>query len=150
MEREVLAALVDEPGLVAEYADRIPADAFREGRYRQIYEALRARAGELRTAADLYAALGDDREAVELIVALQKPDRSSKVRFQDSVARRAHLDRVVEGLIESRLEHRRRELDRKVDEAFLSGVPVLQEERDELGRLSEELERRKKKRLGTR
>ncbi len=150
LEREVLAALVDEPGLVAEYADRIPADAFREGRYRQIYEALRARAGELRTAADLYAALGDDREAVELIVALQKPDRSSKVRFQDSVARRAHLDRVVEGLIESRLEHRRRELDRKVDEAFLSGVPVLQEERDELGRLSEELERRKKKRLGTR
>jgi DNA primase len=150
LEREVLAALVDEPGLVAEYADRIPAETFREGRYREIYEALRARAGDLAAAPDVYAALGDDRDAVELVVALQKPDRSSKVRFQDSAARRAHLDRVVEGLIESRLEQRRRELDRKIDEAFLSGVPVLQEERDELARLREELERRKKKRLGTR
>ncbi len=147
-EREVLAALVDEPGLVAEYADRIPADTFREGRYREIYEALRARAGDLAAASDIYAALGEDRDAVELIVALQKPDRSSKVRFQDSAARRAHLDRVVEGLIESRLEQRKRELDRKIDEAFLAGVPVETEERDELGRLREELERRKKKRLG--
>jgi hypothetical protein len=41
-------------------------------------------------------------------------------------------------------------LDQKIDEAFLSGIPVLQEERDELARLREELERRKKKRLGTR
>jgi DNA primase len=150
LEREVLAALVDEPGLVAEYAGRIPAEAFRDGPYRQIYEALRARAHELATASDVYAALGDDRTAVELVVTLQKPDRSSKVRFQDSAARRAHLDRVVEGLIESRLEQRRRELDQKIDSAFLSGVPVLQEERDELARLREELERRKKKRLGTR
>jgi DNA primase len=150
LEREVLAALVDEPGLVAEYAGRIPAEAFRDGPYRQIYEALRERAHELATASDIYAALGDDRAAVELVVALQKPDRSSKVRFQDSAARRAHLDRVVEGLIESRLELRRRELDQKIDEAFLSGIPVLQEERDELARLREELERRKKKRLGAR
>jgi len=150
LEREVLSALVDEPGLVAEYAGRIPAEAFRDGPYRQIYEALRAQAGGLTTASDVYAALGDDRAAVELVVALQKPDRSSKVRFQDSAARRAHLDRVAEGLIESRLELRRRELDQKIDEAFLSGIPILQEERDELGRLREELERRKKKRLGTR
>jgi DNA primase len=150
LERQVLEALVDEPGLVAEYADLIPAETFREGRYREIYVALRARANELSAASDIYAALGDDRDAVELIVALQKPDRSSKVRFGDSAARRAHLDRVVEGLIESRLEQRYRDLDRKIDAAFASGAPVPPEERDELARLREELERRKKKRLGTR
>jgi hypothetical protein len=149
-EREILAALVDEPGLIAEYASTPLDEAFREPRYREIFLALRARAGDLVTVADVYAALGDDRDAVEALVALQKPDRSSKVRFQDSAARRAHLDRVVESLAESRIERRRRELDAKVDAAFTSGTAVSADERDELARLGEELQRIKKKRLGAR
>jgi DNA primase len=150
VDREILAALVDEPGLIAEYGDRIAPEAFRESRYREIYRVLVATAGGLATSADVYAALGENRDAVELLVALQKPDRSSKPRFQDSAARRAHLDRVVEGLAESRLERRWRELDRKIDEAFASGSDVSQEERDEHRLLGEEREQRKKKRLGTR
>jgi DNA primase len=149
IDREILAALVDEPALVAEYADRIGLEAFREARYREIYRVLREKAGELQTTADVYAVLGEDRNSVELLVALQKPDRSSKVRFQDSAARRAHLDRVVEGLSESRAERRWRELDLKIDEAFLSDAHVSQEERDEHRLLGEEREQRKKKRLGT-
>ena len=149
-DREILAAFVDEPGLVADYRDEIGPDVFRDARYRAIYEVMCAHASALATASDVYAALGDDRAAVELLVGLQKTDRSSKVRFQDSAARRAHLDRVVEGLSDSRLELRRKELDRKVDEAFATGGGVSPDERDELRRLGEYLEARKKKRLGTR
>jgi len=150
VEREILAALVDEPSLVAEYAGRIDPEVFREPRYRAIYQALHARAAQLATAADVFAALEGDQGAIELLAALQKPDRSSKVRFSDTAARRAHLDRVVEGLAEGRLEQRWRELDLKIDEAFLSGAAVSSEERDEHVRLGEELNKRKRKRLGTR
>ncbi len=150
IDREILAALVDEPALIAEYAGRIPPEVFRESRYRDIYRVLVAEGMGFGSAADVYAAFGENRDAVELLVALQKPDRSSKPRFQDSAARRAHLDRVVEGLVESRLEQRWRELDRKIDEAFASGGHVSQEERDEHRLLGEEREQRKKKRLGTR
>ena len=150
IDREILAALVDEPALIAEYAGRIGPEAFRESRYRDIYRELVGKAAGLASSADVYAALGDDRDAVELLIALQKPDRSSQTRFQDSAARRAHLDRVVEGLTESRLERRWRELDAKIDEAFSTGGHVSQEERAEHRLLGEEREQRKKKRLGTR
>jgi DNA primase len=150
VERQILAALVDEPALVAEYAERIPLEAFRDVRYRTIYQALRARASDLATSADAFAAVAGDQDAVELLASLQKPDRSSQVRFQDSSARRSHLDRVCEGLTESRLELRWRELDLKIDEAFLTGRGVSSEERDEHRRLGEELNKRKRRRLGTR
>ena len=148
-DREILAALVDEPALVADYADRIGPEAFREPRYREIYLTLVAKSEELVTPADVYAIFGEDREAVDLLVALQKPDRSSKVRFGDTEARRAHLDRVVEGLTEGRLERRWRELDLKLDAAFASGDSVSQEERDEHRLLGEDIQERRRKRLGT-
>jgi DNA primase len=150
IEREILAALVDEPALVAEFAPRIPPETFRDKRYREIYRALCAAAASLVTASDVYAVLGDDRDAVALIVALQKPDRSSKVRFPDSPARRAHLERVVERLAERDVERRFRELDARIDAAFASGVAIGEDERDEHRRLSDQREARKKKRLGTR
>jgi DNA primase catalytic core len=149
IDREILAALVDEPALVAEYADRIPPEAFRESRYREIYRVLCERAAGLATVADVYAAFGEDRESVEILAGLQKPDRSSKVRFQDSASRRAHLDRVVEGLMEGRVERRWRELDLKIDEAFASGGHVSHEERDEHRLLGEDINKRRKRRLGT-
>jgi DNA primase len=150
LERDVLAALVDEPELAAAYADRIPPDVFADARYRRIYDVLRTMPDPAGGAAAVYAALGDDREAVALVASLQKPDRSSKVRFQDSAARRAHLDRVVEVLTEGRLERRKRELDEAMAETFAAGGTVSSAERDEHRRLVEELERRKKRRLATR
>lgn len=150
IEREVLAAFVDEPALVAEYADSIDAELFADPRYRAIYEALRAQGRSLVGIADVYAALGDDRAAVELIVSLQKPDRSSRQRFRDSEARRAHLNGVVERLREGRLEVRMRELDARLTAAFADGDAVASSEKDEYDRLVEELEKRRKKRLGIR
>ncbi len=150
IERDVLAALVDEPGLVAEYAEQFSPSFFRDARYGRIYAKLVAAGDALVTPADVFAVLGDDAEAVEAVVTLQKPDRSSQVRFQDSAARRAHLDRVLERLAIERLEARFRELDAKIDQAFLSGQSVLPQERDEHRRLREEMDKQRKKRLGTR
>ncbi len=150
LEREVLAALIDEPALVAEYADRIPLEAFRSERYRRIYATLLERREGLRTTPDVFAAFGEERDAVELLATLQKPDRSSAVRFQDSDARRAHLDRVVEHLRESSLERRLKELNARIDALVSVGDSVPPAERDEFLRLVEERERQKAKRLGTR
>ena len=150
MEREILAALLDEPGLVAEYAGRIPREVFRDARYRGIYETLVAHGDGLVATEDVFAALGEDRDAVEVLVALAKPDRSSRVRFVDSAARRAHLDRVVESLREGRLEARLRELTARQDAAFVAGQAFPEAEKDELDRLVEDLNQRKKKRLGAR
>ena len=149
-EREVLAAFIDEPALVAEYASRIPPETFRDTLYRGIYETLVAHAGALVTTEDVFAAFGEEREAVETLATLAKPDRSSRVRFADSNARRAHLDRVVEGLMESRLEARMRELQVRQDAAFDAGHSFPEAEKDELARLVEDLNQRKKKRLGAR
>jgi DNA primase len=148
--REILAALVDEPALAAEYADRIPLELFEDERYRRIYEALRTLPQSASGPADAYAALGDDSEAVTIIATLQKPDRSSKIRFVDSASRRAHLDRVVEVLTESRLERRKSELDLAMAETFAAGRSVSAAERDEHQSLVEELERRRKRRLAKR
>ncbi len=150
IEREVLAALLDEPALFADYYDRFSDGFFRDTRYAKIFETLGAQYASLATPADVYAALAGDAESVELVVALLKPDRSSQVRFQDSSARRAHLDRVLERISTERLEGRYRELDAKIDQAFLSGAPVSTEERDEHRRLREEMDKQRKKRLGTR
>ena len=150
IEREILAALVDEPALISEYCSRIPVEIFRDARYRDIYERLCASSASLTLASDVFALLGEDGEAIEIVVALQRPDRSSRQRFPDSAARRAHLDRVIEGLTESRLEERKRELSAKIDAAFTAGIPVLPAEKDEHARLVEQLEQRKKRRLGAR
>jgi hypothetical protein len=148
VEREILALLLEEPALVAEYAAAIPADAFRDERYRAIYVVLVDHAGELATPADVFAAFGDDDAATSLIVALQSYDRTASVRFADSGARRAHLDRIVESLEESRLEKRIAELRARIDARFEAGESVPADERAESARLVEELHRRRAKRLG--
>lgn len=150
IDKEILAALVEEPTLVAEFGPRIPPETFRDERFREIYATLLAAAGSLVTPSDVYAILGDDRDAVELVVSLQKTDRSSKVRFPDSLARRAHLDGVIARLEDEDAERRFRELDARIDAAFGSGEPISQADREEHRRLASEREARKKKRLGIR
>ena len=151
MEREILAALLDEPGLIAEYAGRIPLDVFRDVRYRGIYETLVAR-GDLGSSRRRTSSPHSARTATpsRCWSRLRSPIAPRACAFQDSAARRAHLDRVVEGLMEGRLEARRRELTARQDAAFVAGQTFLEAEKDELARLVEELNQRKKKRLGAR
>jgi DNA primase len=149
LERDILETLLDEPALVADYAGSIPATAFKDERYRSLYETLVARCDRLSTGVDALAALGDDRAAVEVVVGLLKTERSSKVRFPDSAARRIHLDRIVERLEESELLKRKRELADRLDKLVEAGLPVPVVEREEFQRLVERLDRSARRRLGT-
>ena len=148
LERDILETLLDEPALVAEYAESIPVTAFKDERYRALYENLVAHRDRLATGVDALAALGDDREAVEVVVGLVKTERSSKVRFPDSASRRIHLDRIVERLEESELLRRKRELAERLDKLVEAGLPVPVGEREEFQRLVERLDRSARRRLG--
>jgi DNA primase catalytic core len=149
LERDVLMTLLDEPALVAEYAGKIPQEMFKDARYGRIYETLVGRQGELIATSDVFASFGDDREAVDTLIALQQADRSSKVRFQDSAERRAHLDRIVEVLNESGLDQRLKEFEITIDARLASGEAIPEAERAEYRKLVEERDRRRAKRLGT-
>jgi len=73
------------------------------------------------------AACADDDEARELLASLGQRDRSSIVRYGDSQARRAHLDRIVERLKHEDEAHRYAELSRSIDALFEAGSPVPRE-----------------------
>jgi DNA primase len=149
IERDVLAILLDEPALVGEYAERIPAAIFRDERYARIYRRLLESARTLVTATDVHAALGDDREAIETTVSLQNSERSSNVRFPDGVARRAHLDAILERLAETDLRVRKRELSERIDRTLEAGRPLPEDDWAEYQQLVTRLDRSAGKRLGT-
>jgi DNA primase len=141
-ERDVLGIAVEDPALVLEYANRIGPHRFRNEVYRRAYRLLLDHAGELRTAADAFAACADDDEARELLASLGQRDRSSTVRYGDSDERRAHLDRIVERLTHEDEASRYAELSRSVDELFQAGKPVPTELLAEFNALASKLKRR--------
>jgi DNA primase len=149
IERDVLAILLDEPALVAEYLERIPPEIFRDERYGRIYRRLVESARTVMTAIDVHAALGDDREAIETTVALQNSERSSNVRFPDGATRRAHLDAILERLAETDLHLRKRELSERIDQALEAGRPLPEDDWTEYQQLVTRLDRSAGKRLGT-
>ncbi len=135
-EREVLGMMVEDPALVAEYAARIEPRRFRNELYRRTYERLIECAGDLRSAADVFTACGDDGEARDLLAALGQRDRSSIVRYGDSDERRAHLDRIVERLASEDEARRYAEVSRAVDEFLSAGQPVPEALRSEFNELT--------------
>jgi hypothetical protein len=141
--------LLDEPSLVAHYAHAIVPERFADPVYRAVYETLLARRDELLTVADVFAALGEDRASMELLVGLQKSDRTTAVRFADTAARRAHLDRIVERFATEDDERHKREVEIRIAERFSAGQQVPQAERDEYQQLIEKLELAARRRLGT-
>ena len=141
-ERDVLGIAVEDPALVLEYANRIGPHRFRNEVYRRAYRLLLDHVGELRTAADAFAACADDDEARELLASLGQRDRSSTVRYGDSDERRAHLDRIVERLKHEDEASRYAELSRSVDELFQAGKPVPAELLAEFNALASKLKRR--------
>lgn len=149
IERDILTTLLDEPALVAEYAERIGEEVFKDERFAAVYRTLVLAGGALLTASDALAAFGDDRDAIETLVTLQKAERSSKIRFPDSAARRAHLDAIVQRLEESRLQHRKMELSEQIDRLVEGGQAIPQELRNEHQSLVQRLDRSAGKRLGT-
>jgi DNA primase catalytic core len=149
IERDILMTLLDEPSLVKEYASEIPIQRFTDVVYRTVYEVLSARCTESATTADVFAMFAGDQASLELLAGLQKADRSSAVRFADTQARRAHLDRILERFAREDDERRRRELDLRIVECLSAGKQVPKEERDEYQHLIAKLESAARKRLGT-
>jgi hypothetical protein len=138
-EREVLGIMIEDPMLVAEYAQRIAPRRFRSDLYRRTYERLVESASGLRSAADVFAAFDDDAEAADLLVALGQRDRSSLVRYGDSGERRAHLDRIVERLEREDEAQKYADVSRSIDELFAAGQPVPEALRSEFNELTAKL-----------
>ena len=133
-EREVLSIVLDEPVLLAEYADRIAPDRFENARFRRLWETLRAHAPSLAQPSDVRAVFAGDDDAAAALASV-----SGIVRYADTEERRAQLDRVVARFARDDTERRFRELGDRIDRLFEAGEPVPTDLRAEHAALASEL-----------
>ncbi|HEY0614015.1 MAG TPA: DNA primase [Candidatus Elarobacter sp.] len=134
IEREVLAIVLDEPSLLAEYADRIPADRFEQPRLRHVWETLQGRARSLMQPSDVRAVFAGDDDAAATLASV-----SGVVRLNDSDERRAKLDRVVARFARDDVERRYRQLDQEMSRLIDANQPVPTDLRTEHAALAAEL-----------
>lgn len=134
IERELLAIVLDEPSLLAEYGERIPAERFENPRLRRLWETLRGHARSLVQPSDVHAVFAGDDDAAATLAAV-----SGAVRLNDSEERRAKLDRVVARFARDDVERRYRDLGERIDRLFESGEPVPTDLRAEHAALAAEL-----------
>ncbi|MGA8575666.1 MAG: DNA primase [Candidatus Cybelea sp.] len=140
-EREVLGILLEEPVLGLEYGRSIEAARFRNEIYRRIYERIVEAAGTVTTTADVFGLFAEDQGTLDILAEIGGRDRSSTVRYGDTEARRAHLDRVVERLRLEDQRRRYRELSDLIDDRLSSGEKVSDELRGEFEALVAKLKR---------
>ncbi len=130
-ERDVIAVALEEPGLIAEYAGRIEPERFAEPALRRIYERLTAHAATLTQPADVFALFSDDGDVSATLATIAGAERSKIVRFADSDARRAFLNRLIERFTFDDRQRRFREVDAQMNALLEAGLPVPQALRDE-------------------
>jgi len=132
-ERDVIAIALEEPGLIAEYAARIPPDRFGDPVCRRIYDRLWEQAETLVQPGDVFALFSDDGDVSATLATIAGAERSKIVRFADTDARRAFLDRLLERFAADDRGRRVRELTAQISALFEAGLPVppelLEEER---------------------
>lgn len=133
-EREVVSIVLDEPTLLAEYADRIPSERFDNPRLRHVWETLRAHARSLVQPSDVRAVFAGDEDAAAALASV-----SGIVVFADTEERRAKLDRVVKRFARDDAERRYRELDREMTRLSDANQPVPGDLRAEHAALAAEL-----------
>jgi DNA primase len=133
-EREVLALAMDEPALVGEYAERIPADRFEHPNLRRVWEVLRGHARSLVQPSDVLAVFAGDEDAVATLASV-----SGTVRLNDPEERRAKLDRVVARFARDDAGRRYREIGERIDRFIEAGEPVPSDLRAEHAALAAEL-----------
>jgi DNA primase len=133
-EREVLAIVMDEPALVAEYAGRIPPERFENPRLRRVWETLCEHARSLVQPSDVRAVFAGDDDAAATLASV-----SGVVRFDDTEERRAQLDRVVVRFARDDAERRYREVGARIDRLYEAGEPIPNELRAEHGALGLEV-----------
>ncbi|MDB5026428.1 MAG: primase [Candidatus Eremiobacteraeota bacterium] len=118
-EREVLCIILEEPALLAEYADRIAPERFETARLRGVWETLRAHARSLVQPSDVHAVFAGDEDAAATLASV-----SGVVRLNDSEERRAKLDRVIVRFARDDAQRRYRELDREMTRLIEAGERV--------------------------
>jgi DNA primase len=133
-EREVLCVVLDEPSLLAEYAERIPPDRFEQPQLRRVWELLCAHARSLVQPSDVHALFAGNEDAAVTLASV-----SGIVRFADTEERRAKLDRVVVRLARDDAERRYREVDARLVRHIEAGEPVPTDLRAEHAALAAQL-----------
>ena len=133
-EREVLAIVLDEPSLVAEYAGRIRPERFENPPLRRIWQTLCDRASVLAQPSDVNAVFAGDEDAAATLASV-----SGFVRLAESDDRRAKLDRVVARFARDDAERRCRELGERIDRLFAAGETVPADLRTEHAELKRKL-----------
>jgi hypothetical protein len=117
--------------LIAEYAARIPPERFAEPALRRIYQRLWEQSAALTQPADVFALFSDDGDVSATLATIAGSERSKIVRFVDSDARRAFLDRIVDRFAADDRQRRFREVDAQMNALLEAGLPVPQALRDE-------------------
>ncbi|MBV9150067.1 MAG: DNA primase [Candidatus Eremiobacteraeota bacterium] len=141
-EREILAIVVEEPGLLVDYAAELPPPSrFANEVYRTIYKRLLDEAPRLRSSADIYALFAEEADVAGVLSALQKPDRSSTVRYKDTEERRQHLEQIIKRLQLEAEKERYQELSRQIDELVGAGKEVPKEVRNDYDALVAKLKK---------
>ena len=138
-EREVLAIVLEDPALLAEYAQRIPPERFGHRLLRRVYATLVDRRKELLQPSDVRALFSEDEEASDVLNAIASAERSVTVRFPDREERRVYLDRVVDRFRVDDLQRRYRELDSLMNRLHEAGERVPGEMREEHNALAAKL-----------
>ena len=133
-EREVLSIVLDEPSLLAEYAERIQPERFENPRFRILWERLREHAPSLVQPSDVHAVFAGDDDAAAVLASV-----SGVVRFADSEERRAQLDRVVVRFARDDAKRRYREVDARIDRLIEAGETVPSDLRAEHAALAAKL-----------
>jgi DNA primase len=130
-ERDVIAVILEEPGLIGEYGERIPPERFADPVLRGIYTRLRDGAADLVQPADAFALFSEEGDASATLASIAGGERSQTVRFPDSDARRELLERVIERFSTVDRERRRREIVAQIDALLEAGSTVPRELLDE-------------------
>lgn len=149
-ERDVVAAFVEEPLLLDEYAGRIAPEAFVDPVLHEVLEQLFAARAELRTAADVTALFAERGDVVALLAELELGDRSKLRRFEDTSQRRAFLDRVAALLDARRRAGEVREelvtLENEISSLLSEGQPIPKEIKERQVQLEDALREAEQKR----
>jgi hypothetical protein len=117
--------------LVAEYAGRIDPERFGEPSLRRIYTRIREQAHALVQPGDLFALFSDDGDVSASLATIAGAERSRIIRFADTEARRAYLDRTIERFAADDRQRRFRELDAQMNVLLEAGQPVPAKLREE-------------------
>jgi hypothetical protein len=102
----------------------MPPERFADPVCRRIYDRLWERAATLAQPADVFALFSDDGDVSATLASIAGAERSKIVRFPDTDARRAFLDRLLRRFDADDLERRVRELNARISELFEAGLPV--------------------------